>query len=243
MLLKSARCFQNTSLDQRCVIPTAFLLRVSLHALRVSRYLVMLNHCFLSLLYIISCRLSLFWPNNDEELNRVWNIFPHSPIKGQFTQILYLWFNRTTRSLATSCHTGCWQICSAGSGRRLPVCACVCMRKRERERDPRVLFRVCLHMCLCFAANAAICMYLWWLLCSVLASVVSRMTHSQRDWSMQVVFSLKGQTAQTGDEPKTQGMCVCVCWRAGLLTYVYVQMSMWSLTRKCCHNMCLIIND
>lgn len=111
--------------------------------------LVILNHSYLSLLCLI---LSLFWPNNDEELNRVWNIFPHSPIKGQFTQIIYPWFNRKTQSLTTSCHTGCWQTCNTG---RESLCVCV-------GEGPNGAF---LGLGLCFAANAAISLYLWWFLC------------------------------------------------------------------------------
>lgn len=152
--------------------------------------------------------MNLFCQNNDEELNRVWNIFLYSPIKGQFTQTIYLWFNRITRSLPASCHPGC----------------------RQTYIQWKHAFQgLCVDMCWCFAANAVLLVYLWGFLCPQLALVVSRMEELIH---MGCLSHLKGQTAQTQatwDELNKHWMVImCASAYVGEHSYWFMSMYRWA---------------
>ena len=176
-------------------------------------------------------RWSFFWPNNDEELNRVWNTppTPHSPIKGRFTHIIYRWFNRTTRSLATSCRTH-WQWEDIAS-------VCLGETPKGAGRD------VCVCVWAFFADNDAVCMCLWRkMLRSVFVLVSSRLSHAWWDWHVHVGFALskvkhhKHRPLQEVDWRHREGWC------ARGQDYWFLLMYRWSLTWQCCRNICFCLN-
>lgn len=117
---------------------------------------------------------------------------------------------------------------------QLEEIACMCVR----ERSPRVHFNACVHTCLLFTMFCCECCYLHMFMIFMLSVSLPRITHSSCDWSMQGVFALskvkqhnhKPQEMSTGNG---DNVCLCVCWKAELLTHVYVQKSMWSLSWWC----------